>query len=78
MFCATFGGTVVTKTESGLGCGHEWPLCQGKFVPAHTIASLIEYSHRLVSGLAGLTAVIAVLCFWFFAKNVEICEYILS
>lgn len=69
MFFATFGGTVVTKTDSGLGCGHEWPLCHGEFVPAHTIASLIEYSHRLVSGLAGLTAVAVVVAFHLFAKN---------
>jgi len=69
MFFATFGGTVVTKTDSGLGCGHEWPLCRGQFVPAHTIASLIEYSHRLVSGLAGLTSVAVVVAFWLFAKN---------
>ncbi|MWV46917.1 heme A synthase [Paenibacillus sp. HJL G12] len=69
MFFATFGGTVVTKTDSGLGCGHEWPLCRGQFVPAHTIASLIEYSHRLVSGMAGLTAVAVVVAFWLFAKN---------
>lgn len=69
MFFATFGGTVVTKTDSGLGCGHEWPLCHGQFIPAHTIASLIEYSHRLVSGLAGLTAVAVVAAFWLYAKN---------
>lgn len=69
MFFATFGGTVVTKTDSGLGCGHEWPLCRGQFVPAHTIASLIEYSHRLVSGLAGLSSVAVVVAFWLFAKN---------
>lgn len=69
MFFATFGGTIVTKTDSGLGCGHEWPLCHGEFVPAHTIASLIEYSHRLISGLAGLTAVAVVLAFWLFAKD---------
>ena len=69
MFFATFGGTVVTKTASGLGCGHEWPLCHGQFIPAHTVASLIEYSHRLVSGLAGLTAVAVVVAFWLYAKN---------
>ncbi|MBE9915341.1 heme A synthase [Paenibacillus donghaensis] len=69
MFFATFGGTVVTKTDSGLGCGHEWPLCHGQFVPAHTVASLIEYSHRLVSGLAGLTAVAVVVAFWLYAKK---------
>ncbi|MCM3782154.1 COX15/CtaA family protein [Neobacillus mesonae] len=58
MFFATFGGGIVTRTESGLGCGNEWPLCHGKFVPAHTIASVIEYTHRLVSTTAGILAVV--------------------
>lgn len=69
MFFATFGGTVVTKTESGLGCGNEFPLCHGKFVPAHTVASVIEYSHRLVSGLAGLLSLAVVIAFWMYAKK---------
>ncbi|MDF2814646.1 MAG: cytochrome Caa3 oxidase [Paenibacillus sp.] len=47
-------GALVTKTESGRGCGDDWPLCNGKFIPAYTIESMIEYSHRLVSGLVGL------------------------
>lgn len=69
MFLATLGGSVVTKTESGLGCGNEWPLCHGKFVPAHTIASLIEYSHRAVSGAAGLLSLAAFIAFWMYRKN---------
>ncbi|TYP78999.1 COX15/CtaA family protein [Paenibacillus methanolicus] len=63
MFFATFGGGVVTRTESGLGCGDEWPLCHGKFVPAHTLASVIEYSHRLVSTTAGLLAIATLVLF---------------
>jgi cytochrome c oxidase assembly protein subunit 15 len=47
-------GALVTKTESGRGCGDDWPLCNGKFVPAYTVESIIEYSHRAVSGLVGL------------------------
>ncbi|GAA0396468.1 heme A synthase [Paenibacillus motobuensis] len=69
MFLATLGGSVVTKTESGLGCGNEWPLCHGKFVPAHTLASMIEYSHRAISGAAGLLAVGAFIAFWLYRKN---------
>lgn len=69
MFLATLGGSVVTKTESGLGCGNEWPLCHGKFVPAHTIASLIEYSHRAISGAAGLLSLAAFIAFWMYRKN---------
>ncbi|MEK5061359.1 heme A synthase [Paenibacillus sp. FSL H7-0326] len=69
MFFATFGGGVVTRTESGLGCGNEWPLCHGKFVPAHTLASLIEYSHRIVSSTAGLLAVATFVLFWLYSKK---------
>ncbi|MCH1641785.1 heme A synthase [Paenibacillus timonensis] len=69
MFLATLGGSVVTKTESGLGCGNDWPLCYGKFVPAHTLASMIEYSHRAVSGAAGLFSLAAFVAFWLYRKN---------
>lgn len=69
MFSATFGGMVVTKTDSGLGCGQEWPLCNGKFVPAYTLASMIEYSHRAVSGMAGLAALASLLAFWRYKRE---------
>lgn len=69
MLLATLGGTVVTKTESGLGCGRQWPLCNGKFVPAHTLASMIEYSHRAISGAAGLLALASFIAFWLYRKN---------
>lgn len=69
MFFATFGGMVVTKTDSGMGCGQEWPLCNGKFVPAYTLSSLIEYSHRAVSGLAGLSALASLIAFFMFKRD---------
>ncbi|WP_018754136.1 COX15/CtaA family protein [Paenibacillus sanguinis] len=69
MLLATFGGSVVTKTESGLGCGNEWPLCHGEFVPAHTLASVIEYSHRAVSGAAGLLTLATFIAFWRYRKH---------
>jgi cytochrome c oxidase assembly protein subunit 15 len=53
MFLVLVMGTLVTKTDSGRGCGDEWPLCHGKFVPDHTLASVIEYSHRFVTGIEG-------------------------
>ncbi|CAM3977297.1 COX15/CtaA family protein [Paenibacillus alkaliterrae] len=54
MLLVLLGGALVTNTDSGLGCGDDWPLCHGKFIPAYTIESMIEYSHRLVSGIIGL------------------------
>ncbi|MGH9447413.1 MAG: COX15/CtaA family protein [Terriglobia bacterium] len=45
-------GTVVRATGSGAGCGDHWPLCGGQVFPrAAQIATLIEFAHRLTSGL---------------------------
>jgi heme A synthase len=45
-------GTVVRATGSGAGCGDHWPLCGGQVFPrAAQVATLIEFAHRLTSGL---------------------------
>lgn len=62
MFLILMMGALVTKTESGRGCGDDWPLCNGQFVPAYTIESIIEWSHRFVTGVVGL---ILLACFIF-------------
>ncbi|WP_282940756.1 COX15/CtaA family protein [Paenibacillus sp. RC67] len=54
-------GALVTKTESGRGCGDDWPLCNGKFVPAYTIESIIEYSHRFVTGIVGMILLVTLI-----------------
>ncbi|MGE5648537.1 MAG: COX15/CtaA family protein [Acidobacteriota bacterium] len=56
-------GAFVRATGSGAGCGGHWPLCNGDVVPhAPTVATLIEYAHRLTSGLA--LALVAALWIW--------------
>jgi cytochrome c oxidase assembly protein subunit 15 len=58
-------GAYVRATGSGAGCGNHWPLCNGEVVPrAPELATLIEFSHRLTSGVALLA--IAVLVVWIF------------
>ncbi len=58
-------GAYVRATGSGAGCGNHWPLCNGAVVPrAEQVETMIEFSHRLSSGLA-LIAVI-VLLVWAF------------
>jgi heme A synthase len=48
-------GTVVRATGSGAGCGDHWPLCGGRLFPhAAQVATLIEFAHRLTSGLVVL------------------------
>lgn len=46
-------GAYVRATGSGAGCGAHWPLCDGQLVPRSPDAEmLVEYSHRLTSGLS--------------------------
>jgi heme A synthase len=65
------GGTIVRATGSGDGCGDTWPKCGDQFVPPNaTIETLIEFSHRASSFLAGLgVALVVVLALWFFPKG---------
>jgi heme a synthase len=50
-------GAWVRITGSGAGCGAHWPSCQGMIVPrSPSQATLIEYTHRLSSGLLGVLA----------------------
>src|SRR2546423_1445367 len=54
MFLVLVMGATVTSTGSAAGCGRSWPLCNGQFVPELATATLIEYSHRAVTGVEGL------------------------
>lgn len=48
-------GAVVRITGSGAGCGQHWPTCHGEIIPtAASVEKLIEFSHRLTSGLSML------------------------
>ncbi len=52
-------GTYVRATGSGAACGAHWPLCNGEVIPlAPQTATLVEFSHRLMSGLALVSVVI--------------------
>ncbi len=48
-------GAIVRVTDSGLGCGEEWPLCNGTiFPPLDNVTAWIEWSHRLFASLIGI------------------------
>lgn len=52
-------GAYVRATGSGAGCGDHWPLCNGTVIPrAEATATLIEFTHRVTSGLALLLVVV--------------------
>lgn len=46
-------GAYVRASGSGAGCGSHWPLCNGEVLPqSPQVATLIELTHRLTSGLS--------------------------
>lgn len=51
-------GALVRATKSGAGCGGHWPLCNGEVLPqVSEMATVIEFTHRIMSGLALISAV---------------------
>lgn len=57
-------GARVTSTGSGEGCGTDWPLCHGTWLPQNTYESITEYSHRLVTGVEGILVVVTSILAW--------------
>ncbi len=54
-------GGFVRASGSGAGCGDHWPLCNGVAIPREAaIATLIEFAHRVTSGLALLSVVVLI------------------
>jgi cytochrome c oxidase assembly protein subunit 15 len=55
-------GAFVRATGSGAGCGAHWPLCNGEVVPrAPSVAMMIEFTHRAMSGIALLLVLLLAL-----------------
>ncbi|MBM3949012.1 MAG: heme A synthase [SAR202 cluster bacterium] len=63
----TLGG-VVRVSGSGLGCGDDWPLCNGQIIPPFDLATTIEYSHRLSANLLGVLTLATLVLAWRFYR----------
>ena len=51
-------GAYVRASGSGAGCGSHWPLCNGVIVQrAARIETIIEFTHRVMSGIAFLLVI---------------------
>src|SRR5215467_1273728 len=58
-------GAYVRATGSGAGCGNHWPLCNGAVLPSTPQSqTIIEFTHRLTSGLAVVMASALLLWCW--------------
>lgn len=72
MLLVLVGGALVTKTESGLGCGRSWPLCNGELIPSNiTTETIIELSHRVVSGSVGILVLLLSILAWKFYGHIR-------
>jgi heme A synthase len=60
-----FGG-VVRVTDSGMGCGPDWPLCNGEIIPSvWTMETALEYLHRVFAALVILFTGLLLVAGWF-------------
>lgn len=50
-------GGVVRITGSGMGCGDDWPLCNGRLIPPLDLPTMIEYGHRLAAAAVAILVV---------------------
>jgi len=61
-------GGFVRISGSGMGCGDDWPLCNGRLIPSlEDPATLIEWGHRIVAAL--VSTFVAILAIWAFVKR---------
>lgn len=63
-------GALVRATESGAGCGNNWPLCNGVAIPVSpTLHTIIEFTHRQM--VTGDVLGVAALLVWTFRASVK-------
>lgn len=67
MFVINAVGFLDTQTGSALGCGRDWPLCNGRVIPAlNNLHVDIEFAHRALVG--GFAVVAAVFVLWAYLR----------
>lgn len=54
-------GGVVRITGSGMGCGDDWPLCNGELFPPLDLPTMIEFGHRLAALVVSVIVVLLAL-----------------
>jgi len=66
IFLVNIIGFIDTMTNSAMGCGSGYPLCNGKIIPDFTnYHTVIEFTHRVVVGLASILLFLISIISWF-------------
>ena len=69
-------GTLVRATGSGAGCGDHWPLCNGTVLQrSATLETLIEFTHRITSGLSLVAVLVLVSWTWRAAPRAHLARW---
>lgn len=60
IFIAISWGAYVRAFGAGLGCGDDWPLCNGELMPSNIldIFVFLEYIHRLIAIFASIFVIL--------------------
>jgi len=69
MFLVLLMGANVTATGSADGCGNDWPLCHGQWLPQDYFESIVEYSHRFVTSIEGVLVLATTVVAWGLRKR---------
>ena len=69
MFVVVVMGATVTNTGSATGCGRSWPLCNGQLIPEFAVSTLIEFSHRAVTGVETMLVLATAIGAWFYYRQ---------
>jgi len=73
MFIVLVMGATVTNTGSAEGCGRSWPLCHGELIPEFAVSTMIEFSHRAVTGIETILVLSLAVSAWLaYRQNREI------
>jgi cytochrome c oxidase assembly protein subunit 15 len=72
IFLVNIIGFIDTMTNSAMGCGSGYPLCNGMIIPDfHDYHSVIEYTHRIVVGIASILLFTVSIISWFRYKTIK-------
>ena len=79
IFIVNTMGFLDADTGSALGCGKQWPLCNGSVVPSTwNKAEIIEYAHRIIAFLGILSLVLFTVLAWIKYRKIKEVRLLIS